>query len=83
MSKRPRILRPDVALWLAEFTNDVFWDDNEERMPAADAGLGIFPLCADELIAVDARKFARFTCWTDADRVENLSKVDDIGRYVE
>lgn len=83
-SRRFLIRRTEDALWLAALLNDCFCEARDERIfPAADAGRWWFATarCPDELIAVDARKFARLTCCAEADLVERRSSVLERGRY--
>lgn len=82
-SKRFLILLTDDARWLAELVNDGFWVASDERaLDATEAGLGfVVPRWPVELIAVDALRFARFTCWADADLVDRRSSVVESGLY--
>lgn len=77
------ILLTEVALWVAELLNDGFWLVNDVRaLDATEAGLGfVVPRWHVELIAVDALRLARFTCWAEADLVERRSSVLDSGLY--
>lgn len=75
------ILLTELALWLAELLKAVFGLDKDRVLEATDAGRGFDDvLWQEELIAVEARRLAKFTCWAEADLVDNRSKVLDIGR---
>lgn len=82
-SSRFLILLTEVARWLAVLLNDCFWVTSDERaLDATEAGLGfVAPRWHVELIAVDALRFARFTCWADADLVDRRSSVLESGLY--
>lgn len=82
-SNRFLILLTDVARWLAELVSDAFWAASDERaLEATEAGLGfVVPRWHVELIAVDALRFARLTCWADADLVDRRSSVVESGLY--
>lgn len=84
-SNRFLILLTEDARWLAELlVNDGFWVEtrDERALDATEAGLGfVVPRWQVELIAVEARRFARFTCWADADLVDKRSSVLESGLY--
>lgn len=79
-SSRFLIRLTDIARWLTELASEGFWPASDERaLDATEAGLGF--VVPRELIAVDALRFARFTCWTDADLVDRRSSVVESGLY--
>lgn len=83
-----RLTEPRVPV-LPELTrDDLTFEATDEGRPgspraaaAAAATAAAAARWLDELMAVEARKFARLTCWADADLCDSRSRVLDMGLY--
>ena len=78
-SRMLRMRRTLVARW--PLRAPAFWVTRLERTFEATEEGRAFARWLDELMAVEARRFARFTCCAEAERVDSRSRVLDIGRY--